>query len=300
MVDEQKRLLTYKTEDGFEVNSLLITPEFSCEKELYENPIIINVHGVLGNFLARGTPKILPPSLKARGISTLSVNTRMAFLGQVMGYGIFIDTVHEIKESVKILKEEGFKNIFILGYSLGANIAIYYTTQIKSHGIKGLILEGCSYSLPESQERRLKRNKSIPSYDEIYCRAKEILGDEPYNRKNDQIFIVYRAWGDTFNPEHIEMFTYRTWWFLRSPEAKESKTCELIGDISLPVLFIHGEEDDVVETWETKELKRILNDSGNNNVQLKYIPQAKHDCMENPETTINTICRWVEDLKIRD
>ena len=100
MVNEQKRLLTYKTEDGFEVNSLLITPEFPTEKELYENPIVINVHGVLGNFLARGTPQILPPALKEKRISTLSVNTRMAFLGQILGEGIFPDTIHEIRESV--------------------------------------------------------------------------------------------------------------------------------------------------------------------------------------------------------
>ncbi|NIP32020.1 MAG: hypothetical protein GTO02_21435, partial [Candidatus Dadabacteria bacterium] len=81
MVEEQKRLLTYYTDDGFEVNSLLISPQFESEKDLYNNPIIINVHGVLGNFLARGTPQILPPALKKEGISTLSVNTRLAFLG---------------------------------------------------------------------------------------------------------------------------------------------------------------------------------------------------------------------------
>ncbi len=296
MVEEQKRLLTYYTDDGFEVNSLLISPQFESEKDLYNNPIIINVHGVLGNFLARGTPQILPPALKKEGISTLSVNTRLAFLGQIFGYGIFIDTIHEIKESVALLKKEGFKNIFILGYSMGANIAIYYLTQTKSHGIKGVILEGCSYSLPSSQQRRLERNKSIPAYDDIYGRAKEILGNDPYNDKNDQVFIVYRAWGDTFNPEHIEMFTYRTWWYMRSPEAKYAKTHDLISEVDIPVLFIHGKDDDVVDLWEPKELKTILNKSGNKNVKLKYIPNAKHDCMENPKYTVNTISKWISNF----
>lgn len=293
MVEQQKRLLTYKTDDGFEVNSLLVTPEFASEEELFENPIVIIVHGVLGNFLAKGTPQILPPSLREMGISSLSVNTRMAFLGQIGGDGIFDDTILEIGESVEILIHEGFKNIFILGYSLGANVAVYYSTKTKNKDVKGLILEGCSHSLPESQKRRLDRNKSIPSYDDIYEKAKEILGSNPHDKKNDQVFIIYRAWGKTFNPIDVDMFSYRTWWFMRSPEAKNAKTCEIISDLKLPILFIHGDKDDVVEKWEPQELKKILNRSGNKDVQLTYIPEAKHDCMENPEFTTKTIVKWL-------
>lgn len=293
MVERQKRLLTYKTDDGFEVNSLLITPEFPSEKVMYETPVVIVVHGVLGNFLAKGTPQILPPSLRENGISSLSVNTRMAFLGQIMGDGIFDESIYEINESVEMLRNEGFKNIFILGYSLGANVAVYYATQAKNLDIKGLILEGCSHSLPDSQKRRLDRNKSIPSYDDIYQRAKDILGSDPHDKKNDQVFIIYRAWGKTFNPTDVDMFTYRTWWFMRSPEAENAKTCNLISEIKLPVLFIHGDEDDVVDKWEPAELKKILNDSGNNDVQLIYIPAAKHDCMENPDFTTKTIVNWL-------
>lgn len=293
MVEQQKRLLTYTTDDGFEVNSLLVTPEFSSEDELFENPIVIIVHGVLGNFLAKGTPQILPPALMKRGISSLSVNTRMAFLGQIEGDGIFDETIFEIRESVEILEQEGFKNIFILGYSLGANVAVYYATENKNTVVKGLILEGCSHSLPESQKRRLDKNNSIPSYDDVYEKAKEVLGEDPYDKKNDQVFIIYRAWGKTFNPMDVDMFSYRTWWYMRSPEAYNAKTCEIISEIKLPVLFIHGNEDDVVEKWEPNELKDILNKAGNNDVQLTYIPDAKHDCMENPGFTTKTIVNWL-------
>lgn len=296
MVEQQKRLLTYKTEDGFEVNSLLITPEFPSEKEMYETPIVIIVHGVLGNFLAKGTPQILPPSLRERGISSLSVNTRMAFLGQIMGDGIFDDSIYEISESVELLKKEGFRNIYILGYSLGANVAVYYATQAKESGIKGLILEGCSYSLPDSQKRRLDRNRSIPSYDDIYERAKDVVGENPREVKNDQIFIIYRAWGNSFNPGDVDMFTYRTWWYMRSPEAENAKTCNLISQLKMPVLFIHGAEDDVVDGWEPEQLKKILNSNGNSHVQLTYVPEAKHDCMENPGFTTETIINWLSGL----
>ena len=296
MVNEQKSLLTYKTEDGFEVNSLLVTPEFESEEDLYESPIIINLHGVLGHFLTRGTPVRLPPLLKEKNISTLSVNTRMAFMGQIMGEGIFPDTIHEMKESVNILRKEGFRNIFMLGYSLGANMAVYYASKTGSFGIKGLILEGCSYSLPYSQQRRLEKNRSIPSYEAIYLKAREVLGANPEKKKNDQVFIVYRAWGDSFNPVDGEMFTYRTWWFMRGPHAYHAKTCEIIGDVKIPVLFIHGAEDDIVDVWEPKELKDIMNEAGNEDVTLRYIAGAKHDCVENPEESIETIGEWVSEV----
>jgi len=299
MVNEQKSLLTYKTEDGFEVNSLLVTPEFASEKDLYESPIIINLYGVLGHFLTRGTPVRLPPLLKEKNISTLSVNTRMAFMGQIMGEGIFPDTIHEMKESVDILQKEGFRNIFMLGYSLGANMAVYYASQTDSFGLKGLILEGCSYSLPYSQQRRLEKNRSIPSYEDIYRKAKEVLGPNPEKKKNDQIFIVYRAWGDSFNPVDGEMFTYRTWWHMRGPQAYYAKSCEIVENVKVPVLFIHGENDDIVDVWEPKELKNIMNQSGNEDVTLRYIPGAKHDCVENPKDSIDAITKWISEVNAK-
>jgi len=299
MVNEQKSLLTYNTEDGFEVNSLLVTPEFASEEDLYESPIIINLYGVLGHFLTRGTPLRLPPLLREKNISTLSVNTRMAFMGQIMGEGIFPDTIHEMKESVDILQKEGFRNIFMLGYSLGANMAVYYASQTDSFGIKGLILEGCSYSLPYSQQRRLEKNRSIPSYDDIYLKAREVLGQNPEKKKNDQIFIVYRAWGNSFNPVDGEMFTYRTWWYMRGPQAYYAKTCEIIENVKVPVLFIHGADDDIVDVWEPKELKNIMNQSGNEDVTLRYIPGAKHDCVENPKDSIDAITKWISEVNAK-
>jgi pimeloyl-ACP methyl ester carboxylesterase len=292
-ITKQRNLLTFTTLDGFEVNALLTTPKYETESELFENPIIINVHGVLGNFLARGTPQILPPALLNKGISTLSINTRLGFLGQILGEGIFDKSNQDIEEAVKVLVEMGFKNIYILGYSLGANLAVYYSTQSEEKHIRGLILEGCSYSLPDSQKRRLEKYKSIPQYQDIYKRAKQILGPDPRNDANDQIFIIYRAWGESFNPVDIEMFTYRTWWFMRSPEAHFAKTSDLIDEVKLPILFIHGEIDNVVDPWEPRKLMGILNETGNNDVELVYIPEAKHDCMENPDATIEAITNWI-------
>ena len=293
MVPRQRRILSFYAPDGFLINAVLVSGEFKNEKELYNTPIVLLVHGVLGHFLARGTPRLLPNALVERGISSLSINTRLAFTGQIFGGGIFDDAALDIDAAVDVLVKEGFKKIYVLGWSLGANITVYYASRGAHKNVKGVILEGCSSSLPFSHKRRLDRWNSIPSYEHIYDIAKKVLKPDPSDIKNDRIFIVYRAWGPSFNPSDAEMFTYRTWWHMRGPEAHNAKTNEIVSDVKMPVLFIHGEHDDVVAAEEVHELLRILKKSGNRKAELTFVPGAKHDCMENPSFTVDTVVGWI-------
>jgi pimeloyl-ACP methyl ester carboxylesterase len=289
----RKNLISFQTNDSFQLDAFLLLRSSGSKEDVLNTPIILHVHGVLGHFLARGTPRLLPPALLEHGINSFSVNTRMAFMGQIMGEGIFDDAINDVDTSVELLKKEGFSQIFILGYSLGANIVAYYASKRSDSSIRGLILEGCSFSLPEAQRKRWEKWNSEPSYDEVYTKAKEVLGPDPYKSSKDQMFIVYRAWGPTFNPFHIEIFTYKTWWFMRGPEAYNAMTHKLVSKIKVPILFLQGEDDDILEPWEAAELARQVHIAGNSDAMVKYIPQAKHDCMENPDKTIGAIVNWV-------
>lgn len=293
MISKQKSLLSFRTKDGFELNALLLLKSFQSVEDLLNAPVIIHIHGVLGHFLARGTPRLLPQALLVHGVNSFSVNTRMAFMGQIMGEGTFDESIEDIDASIDLLKKEGFRQIFILGYSLGANLVAYYASKRSDPIIHGIILEGCAHSLPDAQRRRWERWNSAPSYEEVYNKAREILGPEPHKSKDDRIFIVYRAWGPTFNPFHIEIFTYKTWWFMRGPEAYNAITYKLVSNIKVPILFLQGEEDDILEPSESKELARLVLESGNTDVEVKYIPRAKHDCMENPDDTVRAIADWI-------
>ena len=59
--------------------------------------------------------------------------------------------------AVDVLVKEGFRKIIILAWSLGANISVYYAVNEPHPNVRGLILEGCSSSLPESNKNRLKK-----------------------------------------------------------------------------------------------------------------------------------------------
>ena len=70
MVSRQRRLLSFPAEDGFLINALLVSGEFNREEDLYDAPIVLLVHGVLGHFLARATPRLLTNALEEHGISS--------------------------------------------------------------------------------------------------------------------------------------------------------------------------------------------------------------------------------------
>lgn len=295
MPRRQRKLISIKSTDGFLIHSLLLTGEYENQECLHKSPVILFVHGVLGHFLARGTPRQLPKILTEYGINSFSINTRMAYLGQITGHAVFDRSAYDIDTAVDYLKSEGFSNIFILGFSLGANIAAYYASTKPESGIRGLILEGCAYSLPDSQRKRWSRWNSMPSYNEVYKKAREILGPDPISSADDRIFLVNRAWGDTLNPYHNEIFTYKTWWFMRSPEADNAKTYKIITEVKTPILFLQGKNDDILERRECYELARLARRAGNRNVKVKYIPEAKHDCLENPDATINAVVNWIRN-----
>jgi alpha-beta hydrolase superfamily lysophospholipase len=294
-INEKERLIRFKADDGFPISALLVTKDHGRKEDIADIPILLQVHGLLGHFLARGTPRLLPHALLECGFNSLSINTRLASTGQITGVGIFDDTIRDIDAAVTFLLQDGFKTIFILGYSLGASMVAYWAANRKYPQVKGLILEGALYSVADSQRKRLEKWESTPTYEEITSKARSVLGNDPYNSVRDENFVVYQAKGPSREPINNEIFTYKTWWFMAGPESHRAMVCKQIGKVHLPILFMRGENDPVVEEWETEELGKIAKRAGNRCVKTKQIPKAKHDCMENPEMMLKEIFAMMSD-----
>src|SRR3990170_1167880 len=101
----RKNLISFQTKDSFQQDAFLLLRSSNNKLDVLNTPIIIHIHGVLGHFLARGTPRLLPQALLEHGINSFSVNTRMAFMGQIMGVGIFDDIINDIDASLDLLKK---------------------------------------------------------------------------------------------------------------------------------------------------------------------------------------------------
>jgi len=287
--NEQQYLIRFRAKDGFPISAYLIPTECGADEDILDAPILLQIHGLLGHFLARGTPRMLPKELFEAGYSSLSINTRLAYAGQINGQGIFDDAIKDIDAAIKLLDQQGFKNIYILGYSLGASMAVYWGAKRKHKNVKGLILEGPHYSIPDSWRKSFEKFGSTPSYEGVFEKAKAVLGKDPYKSPNDETFVVYQSRGPNWEPSSSEIFTYKTWWFMAGPKADNAMAYKHIGKVKFPILILRGVDDFLVEDWEPDALARIVREAGNQDVKVAHIPGARHDCMENPEEMMRQI-----------
>ncbi len=235
----------------------------------------------------------MPHALDERGLDSLSINTRLASCGQINGQGVFPDTSKDIEVAVRVLSDAGYQRIYVLGYSLGASMVVHWAAQASHTKVRGLVLEGCPYSIPDHSLERSLRYGSNPSYREVCTRAKQVLGNDPYNSPNDETFVWYQSKGPTRRPDDDEIFTYKTWWFMCGPEAEAAMAHRHIGKIALPMLIMRGEMDPLIPSREPGALAAIAREAGNDNVRVVSIAGARHDCMENPEAMVDEIVRLV-------
>lgn len=286
-----QELITIPTPGG-NVNALLYKAEGAgAEKE----PMVIHVHGFLGNFL-EGSQRFLPPLLAREGCSSIAINTRLSNFSLFFGYGIVDDTLPQIDGVINYLTDLGYKQIFLSGYSLGGCIAVRYMSERagtrEADAIGGVMVIATPYSMPDSIRRRWNRWQSSPSYEQVYEEAKEILGDDPAHSEEDRTIIIQRARGDTFRPEHCEIYTYKTWWFLAGPEADASKTYKQIGKIKAPIILIQGWEDKVVLPNETHDLSQRATDAGNADVSAFFL-NAGHTLEGKEEELGEVVINWM-------
>jgi pimeloyl-ACP methyl ester carboxylesterase len=292
-MQEEQTLLRFRTRDEFLVHAYLAMPSGLTPGAARGVPILLLVHGSLGHFLARGTPRLLPHALLERGFASLSINTRLATVGQMTSLGVFDDSVHDIEAAMAFLTDEGFRNVFVLGYSLGAAMVVHWAAMHKNLNVRGLVLEGIGYSIPDRHRRNTTQWGATPSYDAIYQKARAVLGDDPRNSCTDETFVQYQSRGPTRQPNHSEIFTYKTWWHLHGPEAYAAMAHRHVRAIELPMLLIRGEHDEIVEDWEPVELALLARAAGNRHVGLRQIPRAGHDCMENADVMLTELAHFV-------
>jgi pimeloyl-ACP methyl ester carboxylesterase len=261
-----------------------------------KEPIILHVHGFLGNFL-QGSQRFLPPILAEAGYSSLAINTRMANFGLFFGYGIISDTVSQIDEVIKYLEELGYEKIILSGYSLGGCIVLRYASlrsdpnSFKS--IKGVMALATPFSMPDSIRKRWNKWGSQPSYDEVYEESKKLIDRNPRHLEDDRTILIHKARGDTYLPEHTEIYTHRTWWHLAGPEADEAKSYMQIKNIRIPIILIQGWYDEVVDPKETYELAQVALDAGNKDVSAFYV-NASHTFEGKEEELGDVIIRWLD------
>lgn len=266
------------------------------EEHLEHIPVVVRLHGILGNLLDE-TEHALPQLLATQGFSSLTMNTLLANLGLFFGFGVFDDALPQIDAACNFLRKVGFKNLVVAGHGLGGCMAIRYAAlrcdRAQHPDLRGVIAVATSCSIPDIIRRRWNRFGSQPTYEEMYQRARRMYHPEPgSDPARDETVVVKRAHGPTTRPEHTEIYTLRTWWALAGPEADGPKPSLHIGKVTVPILLVHGAQDEFIEPREGEELGALAREAGNEDV-TQVVLEAGHAFEGKQDELGRTIVAWL-------
>ena len=289
-----RQLITLTASDGHTHDALLEVDERALrarERLTGRRTALIHVHGIMGNFLV-GTLRFYPAPLARAGFPTLVLETRMGNVGQIFGQAIFDEAVKDLDAAAKWLREQGFDHLIASGYSSGATLATRFAATRHLPTLRGLACMGNPWGLPQSLENRARRWNAKPSYEDVVAEAREVLqgGDD---EKHDRLFTIERSRGPTEQPRDSEVYTFRTWWHSRGPEAVPAMAHRQIGQVRAPILLVQGTDDEVVGVDEAEALARVARESGNRDVEVVHVEGAGHSFKGHEIFTRDTVIRWL-------
>lgn len=288
--------VTVDTKDGHTWDGLVVLPRRGGDPARRRLAVIV-VHGSVGNYIT-GVPRRVSQGLADAGFTVLSVNTRMANFGVFFGSGLMQHTPLDLDAWVGLARRMGHTRIVLLGYSLGATMVTAYQAMHRPKEVVGLCTLAHPRSLPESLRRRWARFGADPDYATVAQRARARVLHGPVEGDTDEIFVVERAAGPTRAPAHAEIWTYRTWWHSRGPEARHAVSAEWVGDVGVPLALIQAGEDMIVPAGDGEELAAIARSSGVADVRLESVPFANHVFSGREHAAVERCVAWLQDVML--
>jgi len=257
-------------------------------------PVVLRLHGVLGNLLDE-TEHFLPKALAERGYASITMNTALANLGLFYGFGVFDDVIPQIEAVCDYLRAAGFTQVILAGHGLGAAMAVRCAAArnhpaSKPKLVQGLVAIAAPYCLPETIRRRWERFGAEPSYEEVHRRARQAIDGGRWAR--DETIVVRRAHGPSCRPEHSEVYTLKTWWALAGPEAVGARVYQHIGQVAVPLLLVSGREDEIIAAQEGEDLSGVARSAGNPDV-THVVLDANHRFDGKHKELSDTVVQWL-------
>jgi pimeloyl-ACP methyl ester carboxylesterase len=295
-VPVEYQLVTLTGADGHEHDALFVIDERAARRRVRmtgRRTACMHVHGIMGNFLV-GTLRFLPAPLAREGFPVLIVETRMGNIGQLVGPGIFDLARQDLTAGADWLRANGWGHLISMGYSSGASLSTRWAATQHVPWLRGLALLGAPWGLPEAMEARATTWGAQPSYDQIYARADRIVHD-PAGADADRLFVIEHSRGPSARPQDSEVYTYRTWWHSRGPQATAAKTHLQIAQVRAPILLIQGTSDIIVSPEEADRLAEVARAGGNDQVHVSVIEGADHFFAGREFVTIQALVRWLRE-----
>lgn len=264
------RLVTIGTPDGSEHDALLHEDPAASADQRADSLAVLHVHGNQGNFTV-GSLRFLADPVAGAGAAILVLETRLSNVSQIFGGAGLPDALDDIRAAADWLVGHGHRRVVLSGYSLGAALAV----RVAADGdawLAGLMAFGASWSLPETTRRRMAATGAQPGYAELVERLRPIADRGRVGDPDDPMVVVRRAFGPRDEPRLAGVYTGRTWWRSRGPEAVDAEPRRHIGRVTVPTLLVQGTADEIVDPAEAQ----LLREAAGGPAELARIEGAGH------------------------
>lgn len=288
------QLVTIVAEDGTAHDGLLHHDPQAEASRGGPRTAMLHMHGNQGN-LTVGTLRFLPHPVVEAGVGMLVVETRLANASQLVGHAKLPDALLDLAGGVEWLLGEGYDRIILSGYSLGATLAVRMAAG-NPPWLAGLVTFGADWSMPEATRTRMAALHAEPSYDQLVDLCREAGVDGPVGAPDDPLMVVRRAFGASTEPRFAGVYTARTWWASRGPEATDAEPGRHIAGVAAPILLVQGTADTIAAPVNAERLAEEARRGGNDRVRIASIKGVGHSFHGGEQRVADAVTCFLAEL----
>jgi dienelactone hydrolase len=288
------RLVTIASSDGSLHDAILErhdAPTAARAARTARHVAVVHLHGNQGNMCV-GALRFLRQPVAEMGFPILSMDTRIGNVAQMFGTAVLEDVLEDVRAAVGWLAGEGYDHVLLSGYSLGATAAIWCAAQDLGLPVCGAVGFGTAWSLPESSRARMERCGSAPSYEELVelCRPYADVAAE-----DDMSLVIHRMYLPDDAPRAAGIYTARTWWHSRGPDADAAKAHLHVGRVPAPILLVQGDEDVIVSPGDAARLAEAARRDGHTDVTVRMLAGVGHEFADQ-DATVAAVRTWLSEI----
>lgn len=268
---------------------------------------VLVVHGMSGNILENYWAHVLGEKLSENGtgclfghnrgynhindIATKELSENGGYSTRRFGatYERFEECLFDIEAWVSECRKLGYKKLVLLGHSLGCNKTIYYLSKKKSEDVVGVVLAS-----PPDMVAMFEKKEYQPDHKELLKEARENV-KKGYPRKwvSNLIWDWYHLSSQTYAEQSVSGKSGDNLPVMRNPEKFEQ-----LASISVPILGIMGENDDIAVKTLKEDLDLISSKAiGAPSFTMKFVKGANHTYDRVEDGFAKIVLDWIMGLK---
>ncbi len=195
----------------------------------------------------------------------------------------FEDCVLDIEAMIRFCRKRGYKKIFLLGYSTGANKTAYYILKKRGRGIAAACLLGpMNDAIVIKKELGRKYKKALETAGKMVRRGKgsELL---PMTMTNGMFWTAARFWSNARKSSNEDLFPYY------DPKRKFRWT----KNIRLPVLVLIGSREQHADRPVLEIMERFQREIPAEYFSGKIIKGANHGFRKKEKELGRELAKWI-------